>query len=126
MAKKVYTDGKFFLGGVDVSDSVHAWSVGATIGELHMAEITLQDNPKLIRITERDERSKFGVRVSTNAKIEVSAGDGVWADISNWVSGWDKIVRVGRVDLIRLRIQADRDVLSINGTTPWEMQGAAS
>lgn len=126
MAKQVFAAAQILLGGKDISPRVEGWRVGAQVGELYIAEIDIHDTPRIIRITEQDARVEpTGLRISRNAKIEVREYDGdEYVDISAWIQGWDRIVRVHQIDIIRLFIQADRDILSINGTHPWEYQRA--
>ena len=128
MAKHVFSEAQIILGGKDISPRVERWHLGARVGELYVAEIDIHDTPRVIRITEQDARlGPTGIRISRNAKVEVREygdDDSNWVDISAWVQGYSRIVQVNEIDIIRLHVQADREVLSINGTHPWEYQRA--
>lgn len=121
MSKTVYTDARIILGGVDVSERVSRWSVGAKIGSLYIAEIDIQDTPEIIAISQDSRgRNKHGLRIPISDQVKVGG-----VDISSWIYRYDRITRVDKADVIRLYVQCDRDVLSINGTHPWELGGDA-
>lgn len=120
------------LGGKDISSYVTRWVVGADTGSAYKAEIDIINKEGIIDITTPDtpllgrNLDNFtadkggrvlhdGLRVCTNDRILIRG-----SDISRWVSGYDKQVRVGKVECFRLYIFCDSDILTINGTTPWE------
>lgn len=123
--KHVARDAEIILGGHNVSRRVTRWALVAVVGDLHRLELDLLDTDRVVRITEPDGRLPAnGLRVSKNARIEVRDDDSVnvWTDISPWVDGYERRVSVGNVDIIRLNIHADEEILTINGTTPWVEQ----
>ncbi|GHG10056.1 hypothetical protein [Streptomyces hydrogenans] len=124
MAKQVHRASKIILGGVDVSHFVTAWHVGAAVGALYTCTLTLLDSPQLLTITPRGEQQgNWGLRVATDDLVEVVTPEGGTVDISRWIGGYRKIVAATEADTVELDIQCDRDVLSINGTHPWEDAG---
>ena len=112
------------LGGYDISDCVHRWSVTGAVGEVYRAELDIVDGAGPVRIIEGPRMTKPGrtgqrggretIRVATDDKVNVGG-----TDISSWVVGYDRIVRAREADLVRLYLHADRNVLKINGTCPW-------
>lgn len=115
MSKQAYKDARIILGGVDVSDTVVRWSVGAKIGHLYVAKIDLIKTDQL-KIAKKGEYLPGGRRVVTVNDVITVGG----VDISKWIARYQEITRVRKSDEVRLFVQADKDVLSINGTHPWE------
>lgn len=114
MSKKVFVQARIVLGGVDVSDTVMRWSVGGKVGELYTAELDLIKTDQL-QIRRRGEHLTGGRSYTHNDVVTVGG-----VDISKWLTTYHEIASVKELDGVRLFIQADRDVLSINGTHPWE------
>lgn len=116
--KRVALNAKIVLGGVDISNHVTRWSVGAGVNELYVAQIDVVDNPSVIEIVQ-GVRHRSGNRVAIKDKIVIKGG-AHHVDISRWISGYDKRSRVGEFDTIRLYVQCDSESLRINDATPWE------
>lgn len=133
MSKCVNKGARIILGGSDITDHVNRWAVIGEIGQLYEAEIDILDDPRVITIeqtescvsvTRKPETAVGGCKVAHRG-LRVAKDDVIQIkgeDISRWISRYDRISRVGNADTIRLYVQCDRDVLSINGTHPWEDQ----
>ena len=130
MSKKVNRGARIVLGNTDISEYVVRWSVGGEVGGLYVAEIDILDYPQVIVIDREERRSVSrntakggaqvlhkGVRVPLADKVLIKG-----TDISRWIGRYDHITRPGEADIIRLYVQCDSEVLSINNTTPWEDQ----
>lgn len=144
MSKKVNTGARIVLGGEDISEFVVRWSVGAAIGDLYVAEIDLIDTRSVIVIEQDAQDNRANIlsgmdlesitgkqqyiagAVRTGGRVplaDVIKVKGV--DVSAWISGYDRLTRVCEADVIRLHVQCDSEVLSINGSTPWEEKVSA-
>jgi len=123
VSKKIYRNVTIILGGQDVSDWVTRWKVGGDIGELYTAEIDLIDSADVVTvefgkgsISQQPRRGGYAaVRVATDDIIKVRG-----VDVSDHIYGYDRSVEVGKAPVIRLYIQVDSDILTVNGTHPWE------
>jgi hypothetical protein len=113
--KRVNKGAHIVLCGVDLSESLAGWSVGARLGDLYVAEIDLIDTPEIEIDQDSRGRAQNGVRVPISDQIRVMG-----VDISSWIFRYERHSNVGEPDIIRFFVQCDSEVLSINGTTPWE------
>jgi hypothetical protein len=122
MTKTVFRAAVVILGGHDISHRITRWNVGGKVGEVYRVQLDIIDDGS-VQI-EEPEWFTGKVRVAKGGdekeprKITVNG-----TDISNWVHGYDRLAEVDELDTIRLHMYADSDVLSINGTHPWEDKG---
>lgn len=127
MAKRVALQQAITLGGHDISEWVARWAVAAEVGNLIRAEVDIivdRDETPL-RIEEGPQISQVGARGFTGAKevrgvLVASVVTINGTDISSHIEGWSEIVMVGKPKVVRLLLQADKSILSINDTAPWE------
>lgn len=122
------------LGGKNIADIVTRWQIGAAVGAIYMAQIDVLDDPSRVEIVRADTVAmSMGPRTAVDGSevhhpgIRFGQKDRVLidgSDISSWIAGYDRITRAGSSDIIRLHVHCDSDVLSINGTTPWEQEGS--
>lgn len=124
MAKKVSRDQRVALYGVDISHVVYRWAVDATVGEVVTVELDVSTDCFLAKKIVPEGVKDRPWNPTTQAEIHISPNGGTaWTpDLASHVFGWDFITRVGKPDLVRVYLQADADVLVINGTAPWEVQ----
>lgn len=118
MTKQVFRSARIILAGHDMSDRVAAWNLGAEVGAVYMFVVDILDDGDVTI----DEPDWGKIRVAYNKgqagphrTIRVCG-----TDISGWVKRYDRITEVGEIDRYRLHLYADREILSINGTYPWE------
>lgn len=117
MSKYVCRNSSIILGGVDVSDRISRWAVVARVNDLIVVELDYIDDGRL-RFIEKDRVMRGGLRVARNGGERTIFIDDV--NISSWVYSYERVVRIGELDIYRLHLHADREVLSINGMHPWE------
>lgn len=131
MTKRINKGARILLGGVDVSDITTRWQVGAATGELYEAQIDLLDLPsriKTIRPPNSFNRPSKNPQTASGGaevihRLRVATDDTILVggvDISKWITGYERVSSVGKADVVRLHVQCDTDVLSINGAHPWE------
>lgn len=127
MGKLVCRNAKIEIRGRDVSHWVSRWAIIGKVGEVYEVELDLLDDDRsghpvviegLGTAPQVGARGMTGGRetniVTNRAKVTI---DG--EDVSSHTRGWDRMVRVGEPDIIRLYLHADGDVIVINDTIPW-------
>lgn len=117
MAKMVNTGrDRITLADHDISHYVTRWAVASEVGDIVSVELDVvhvrgaSNNP--LRFGGREDRSRAVITV-------------YGTDIASWMSGYDVISRPGTEDVVRLYLYADKDNVTINGQTPWELTHAA-
>jgi hypothetical protein len=86
--------------------------------EIYRVELDILDDGQVTIIENDAAVGPSKLRVAKNNGGRQILVDDV--DISRWVYGYDRVVTVGEIDRWRLHLHADREVLSVNGTHPWE------
>src|SRR4051794_39219328 len=111
MSKKVARGARIILGGADISDICTRWAVIGEVGEIYMAELDLLDIPSEIEIVRSQSIHAHDKPVTAEGgcklvhRLRTSFEDRIivkGADVSRWVSRYDRITRVGFGDTIRL------------------------
>lgn len=120
MSKSVVLRDVITLGGHDISDWVSRWALFGEVGELHVAEVDIivdrVNTPLAISgeglVNNVGPRGMTGHReIShsvTSAQISIRG-----TDISSHISGWREIVDLDKPRRVRLMLQADPDILTI-------------
>lgn len=132
MSKTVVKDCRIILGGQDVSRRVVRWKIDARVGELAVVMLQVVLDSNMFKVDKSAVAFGKGFRATTGPTsrngLEIVQGYKVTVndiDISSHVAGYDFVARCGELAQLKLYIQADRDILSINGCYPWEMPDAA-
>ncbi|MGW6255463.1 hypothetical protein [Streptomyces sp. NPDC055085] len=98
------------LGGQNISDWVSSFSFSGKPGDVYRFTVEIPDDPQVIDIDDDAPQPSGSIKVRG-------------AEINHHVSGYEYVKAAGKQDVVRLHIQADTDILSINGTHPWEDRG---
>lgn len=110
--KQVCTQNHIILGGHDISHSVTRWTIEGVVSDLYRVQLVIIDD------------GTIEIEPGRGPKPRIASGDVIkvkGTDISRWVEGYSHIVHMDEMDSHLLHLHADKDVLTINGTTPWEM-----
>lgn len=120
MSKSVVLHDVITLGGHDISDWVSRWALFGEVGELHVAEVDIIVDSVNTPLTISGETLVNGVgprgmtgctEIShevTGAQVSIRG-----TDISSHISGWREIVDLHKPRRVRLMLQADPDILTI-------------
>jgi hypothetical protein len=113
--KRVCKSARITLGGEDISSWVISTKINAKVGELYTVDLEVLDGNWLsIEDKSRPSSNPAGTKITSNAEVIVQG-----SDISSHIFGYEFVRRAGEVDTVKLRVQADENVITFNGTTPW-------
>lgn len=111
MSKTICRTPEIILGGIDVSKIFVSANISIRYGDLNKVYLTLRNDRSYIQINRDDTRALAAI----NDKIWIKD-----VDVSSWVEAYSFVNHATYGRTVELTLHADRDVLSINGTYPWE------